>query len=142
VGVESLVGFFALRLAREPDWRTREKASMLADRPPLSGDELLFAVTEAMVVFHQRYHHRSPVSAKTKMLGDDLLACVLGGVYTDVEKDDDRARAMQHKFIDAVQRLSGRAVTAFISNSHVGPDMEIELFMLAPSASDTEHLQD
>jgi uncharacterized protein YbcI len=119
---------------------------MLADHPPLSGDELLLAVTEAMVVFHQRYYHRKPVSAKTRMLGDDLLACVLGGVYTDVEKTmieleraptvkDTRSafqNAMQHKFIDAVQRLSGRAVTAFISDSHVGPDMEIELFMLAP----------
>jgi hypothetical protein len=28
-----------------------------------------------------------------------------------------------------VERLSGREVIAFISNSHVGPDMEIELFM-------------
>ena len=129
---------------------------MSADRPPLSGDELLFAVTEAMVGFHQHYYHRTPLSAKTQMLGDDVLACVLGGVYTDVEKTmieleralvvrDTRSafeNAMQHKFIDTVQRLSGRAVTAFISDSHVGPDMEIELFMLAPSESGTEHLQD
>jgi uncharacterized protein YbcI len=129
---------------------------MSAERLPLSGDELLFAVTEAMVVFHQRYYHRTPLSAKTKMLGDDLLACVLGGVYTDVEKTmielerapvvrDTRSafqNAMKHKFIDAVQLLSGRAVTAFISDSRVGPDMEIELFMLAPSESGTEHLQD
>jgi uncharacterized protein YbcI len=155
VGVDRTSGL-ALRLAREPDWRTREKASMSADRRPLSGEEMLLAVTEAMVVFHQRYHHRTPLSAKTQMLGDDVLACVLGGVYTDVEKTmielergaavkDTRSafqHAMQHKFIDAVQRLSGRAVTAFISDSHVGPDMEIELFMLAPSQSGTEHLQD
>jgi hypothetical protein len=52
----------------------------------LSGDELLVAMTEAMVTFHQRYHHREPVTAKTLLLGDDLLACVLGGVYTDVER--------------------------------------------------------
>jgi hypothetical protein len=38
---------------------------MLAPEPPLVGDELLVAVTDAMVVLH------------------DLLACVLGGVYTD-----------------------------------------------------------
>jgi hypothetical protein len=38
---------------------------------------------------------------------------------------------MQQKFIEAVERLSGRDVTAFISDSHVGPDIEIELFMLA-----------
>ncbi len=40
--------------------------------------------------------------------------------------------AMQHKFIAEVERLAGREVIAFISNTHVGPDVEIELFMLAP----------
>ena len=99
-----------------------------------------------MVAFHERYHHRKPVTAKTLMLGDDLLACVLGGVYTDVEKtmielqrttivQETRnafQNAMQDKFIDAVERLSGRNVLAFISNHHVGPDIEIELFLLSP----------
>jgi uncharacterized protein YbcI len=108
------------------------------------GDELLDAVTDAMVQLHRRYHHRAPVTAKTLLLGDDLLACVMGGVYTDVEKtmiELQRATvvqetrsvfqdAMQSRFIDEVERLSGRAVLAFISNHHVGPDMEIELFML------------
>lgn len=121
---------------------------MSADRPPLTGDELLLAVTEAMVAFHRRYYHRSPLSAKTRMLGEDLLACVLGGVYTDVEKTmielergatvkDTRSafqNAMQHRLIDTVQRLSGREVTTFISDSHVGPDMEVELFILGPTA--------
>ena len=41
---------------------------------------------------------------------------------------------MQHKFIAVVEDLSGRDVLAFISNHHVGPDMEIELFMLKPEA--------
>lgn len=117
--------------------------------PPLSGEALLAAVTDAMVGFHERYHHRKPASAKTQLLGDDLLVCILGGVYTDVEKtmielqrstvvQETRSafqQSMQHKFIDAVERLTGRKVLAFISNSHVGPDIEIELFMLAPAAS-------
>ena len=59
---------------------------MSAPSTALSGDALLVAVTDAMVALHQRYHHRAPVTAKTTMLGGDLLACVLGGVYTDVEK--------------------------------------------------------
>jgi uncharacterized protein YbcI len=115
----------------------------------LSGDALLDGVTDAMVALHERYYHRKPVTAKSLMLGDDLLACVLGGVYTDVEKtmielqrstmvQETRSafqNAMQHKFIDEVKRLSGRDVLAFISNSHVGPDMEIELFMLTPPQS-------
>ena len=119
---------------------------MLASDPPLSGEELLSAVTGAMVALHERYYHRTPVSAKTRMLGDDLLACVLGGIYTDVEQtmielerstvvQETRSAfqtAMQRRFIDEVEHLSGRNVLAFISNHHVGPDVEIELFMLGP----------
>jgi uncharacterized protein YbcI len=113
---------------------------------PLTGDALLSAVTDAMIGLHQRYHHRVPVTAKTLMLGDDLLACVLGGVYTDVEKtmielqrgttvQETRSafqNATQHRFIEAVERLSGRNVLAFISNHHIGPDIEVELFVLKP----------
>jgi uncharacterized protein YbcI len=102
-----------------------------------------------MVELHKRYYHRKPVTVKTRMLGDDLLACVLAGVYTDVEKtmiELERApivrdtrnafqNAMQQKFIDRVEYLSGRSVTAFISDSHIGPDIEIELFMLTPAVA-------
>ena len=119
---------------------------MVAPEPPLTGDALLEAVTESMVALHQRYHHREPVTAKTQLMGNELLACVMGGVYTEVEKtlielqqqtivQGTRSafqNAMQHKFIDEVERLSGRHVIAFISNSHVGPDLEIELFVLGP----------
>jgi uncharacterized protein YbcI len=109
----------------------------------LSGEELLQAVTDSMVALHERYY-RAPATAKTQMLGDDLLACVLGGVFTDVEEtmielqrgtlvQETRSAfqsAMQQKFIDEVERLSGREVLAFISNQHVGPDIEIEIFVL------------
>lgn len=115
--------------------------------PPLAGKELLDAVTEAMVSLHRRYHHRAPVTAKSQMLGDDLLACVLGGVYTDVEKtmielqrgtvvQETRSafqQAMQQRFIDEVERLSGRDVLVFISNQHVGPDIEVEIFVFRDS---------
>ena len=122
---------------------------MPAPEPPLYGDELLAAITKAMVELHHRYYAREPVTAKTRMLGNDLLTCVLGGVYTDVEKtmiELERApavrdtrnafqTAMQQKFIEKVEHFSGRGVTAFISDSHIGPDIEIELFMLTPPAS-------
>ena len=116
---------------------------MRSSDSPLSGDELLNAVTASMVSLHERYY-RAPATAKTQMLGSDLLACVLGGVFTDVEKtmielqrgtvvQETRSAfqdAMQQKFIDEVERLSGREVLAFISNQHVGPDIEVELFVL------------
>ena len=58
----------------------------MASQATLHGEPLLAAVSEAMVSMHERYHGRAPATAKSLMMGDDLLACVLGGVYTDVEK--------------------------------------------------------
>ena len=138
-------------LAFLPDAATysegEREGRMPAPAPPVTGDELCAAVTDAMVAFHQRYYHREPITAKTSLLGDDLLACVLGGVYTDVEKtmieiqkktlvQETRnafQNTMQDKFITTVERLSGRQVMAFFSDHHVGPDIEIELFILAPT---------
>jgi uncharacterized protein YbcI len=119
---------------------------MPAPNAPLSGDQLLVAVTDEMVALHRRYHHREPVTAKTLLLDGELLVCVLGGVYTDVEKtmielqqsgvvQETRSAfqvAMEQKFISAIERLSGREVLLFISNHHVGPDLEVEVFMLKP----------
>jgi len=119
---------------------------MPAPTTPLTGDELLAAVTNAMIAFHQRYYHRKPVTAKTLLLGGEVLVCVLGGVYTDVEKtmielqhrtivQETRnafQNAMKTRFIAMVERLSGRNVLAFIPNHHVGPDIEIKLFILTP----------
>ena len=118
---------------------------MTAPITPLTGDALLAAVNDSMIALHRRYHERAPVTAKTTLMDDELLTCVMGGVYTDVEKtmielqrstvvQETRSafqEAMQHRFIEKVERLSGRSVLAFISNHHIGPDVEIELFMLA-----------
>ena len=120
---------------------------MAAPSKPLTGDALLEAVNDAMIALHERYYHRAPGTAKTQMLGDEILACVMGGVYTDVEKTlielernlvvKDTRNAFQHamkdRFIADVERLSGRRVHAFISDSHVGPDLQIELFILEPA---------
>ncbi len=125
---------------------------MPAPQTQLTGDELLVAVTEVMVSFHERYYHRVPVTAKTLLLGDELLICVLGGIYTDVEKtlielqrktivQETRSAfqaAMQGRFIAAVEALSGRSVAAFISNQHVGPDVAVELFMFASRDTGTD----
>jgi uncharacterized protein YbcI len=120
---------------------------MSARKDVFNGDELLVAVTDAMVEFHRRYYNRAQVMGKSLLLGEELLACVLGGAYSDVEKtmidlqdatllQETRSpfqEEMQHRFIAEVERLSGRGVQAFISNSRVDPDLEIELFMLKPA---------
>jgi uncharacterized protein YbcI len=112
-------------------------------------DDVLEAVNEAMVALHARYHGREPATARTRMLGDDMLACLLGEVYTDVEKTmielqrkalvhETRSafqQAMKRRFIADVERLTGRRVATFISTHHVGPDLELELFLLEPVAA-------
>jgi uncharacterized protein YbcI len=117
---------------------------------PLEGRALLEAVTDALVALHQRYHQRTPVTAKARRMGEDLMVCVLGGVYTEVEKtliELERAPVVQEnrsafqtatraRFIDVVERLSGREVLQFMSTHHVGPDLEVELFVLGPSATE------
>ncbi len=123
---------------------------MATSRDPLQGEALLEAVSGAMVALHQRYYQREPATAKSQMMGDDLLACVLGGVYTDVEKtliEIERApvvtenrsafqTALGDRFVAEVEGLSGRQVTSFISSHHVGPDLEIELFFLGRELGD------
>ena len=128
---------------------------MPAPDAPLTGDELLAAINDAMVAYHAHYYHRKPATTKTTMLGGDLIACVMSGIYTDVEKTlieiqqqtivqevrNAFQNAMQDKFINTVQNLTGRNVIAFISNHHVGPDIEIELFFLTPDTPDPAHLK-
>lgn len=132
--------------------RERGFAMASLDDGPLRGDELLAGVTAEMVALHERYHGRAPVTARSQMMGDDLLVCLLGDVYTDVEKTmielqrttvvhETRSafqQAMQHRFVGVVERLTGRRVVGFISTHHVGPDLEIELFVLEPEEAATE----
>ena len=108
---------------------------MAAADAPLIGDELLAAVTAAMVALHEHYYHRNPVSAKTLLLGDELLACVLGGVYTDVEKtmiemqrstlvQETRSAfqaAMQDRFITTVEQSHGRGCWRSSPTTMSGP---------------------
>jgi len=107
-------------------------------------DAQLEAVTEALVVLHERYHGRRPGSARSALMGDDTLVCLLGDIYTNVEQTmiemqrtalvhetrSEFQRAMERRFIDAVERITGRRVEKFISTHHVGPDLELEMFLL------------
>jgi hypothetical protein len=41
-------------------------------------------------------------------------------------------QAMEQRFIREVERITRRRVAQFISTHHVGPDLELELFLLEP----------
>ena len=107
-------------------------------------DAVLEDVRLAIVALHERYYGRKPVTSRAMMMGPDMLACMLGDIYTDVEKTmielqrqavvrETRSafqQAMEHRFTGIVERITGRKVARFISAHHVGPDLELELFIL------------
>lgn len=117
-----------------------------ADTPPspLTGGHLLASISTTIVGIMREHYGRGPMRAKTYAL-DDVIVCVLrGSGFTPLEQtimDDDGAErvvAMRHEFqrlvagryTQAIERLSGRKVLAFLSQAHVEPDITMEMFIV------------
>ena len=121
----------ALHLARAKiDGRAREDVA--AWRPPTAHCEveaLLAAVSEAMAALHERHYKRPPGTTKTQLMGDDLLACVLGGVYTDVEKTliEIEARPIVRENRSAFQISMERPVHRDRGTAHRAPRRALHL---------------
>lgn len=132
-------------------WVAQVLLSLSDSGSPLSGELLLDAVTDAILAVRLREHGSLPATAETVMLGEDLLACTLGGTYAepedacfehertaDTQSTDGTARpSPDHAYVEVVQRLSGRTVLAFISDYDAGPERWIHLFWLAPPPAAT-----
>jgi uncharacterized protein YbcI len=83
------------------------------------------------------------VKAKTYVLGD-LIVCVLRDAHTTIEqtmiesgepekvlemrRDFQRMMGAQYKGI--IEKLTGRNVVAFLSQTHVDPDITMEIFFV------------
>jgi uncharacterized protein YbcI len=110
---------------------------------PLKGGELNAAITSALVGVHTQYLGRGPRSASTFHYGH-VLVTLMHDVLTPAEKSLCRTNqtdavdhirhlfqeTMEAEFRDAVERLTGRKVLAFISGNHVDPDIAAEVFIL------------
>ena len=101
-----------------------------------------------------RLHHghfgRGPASTRA-YIGEDVLVCVLNDVYTLAERTlielgktelvrETRLiyqRAVQDQYIEIVQRVTGRTVTAVASTVTFDPDQAIEFFSLRLHAATT-----
>jgi uncharacterized protein YbcI len=110
---------------------------------PLRGGELNAAVTSALVGIQNRYLGRGPKTAST-FHHHNVLVTLMHEVLTPAEvslTETHRRDAvtnirhlfqqtMEADFREAVERLSGLSVIAFISGNHVSPDIAAELFIL------------
>jgi uncharacterized protein YbcI len=116
---------------------------MSAPETPLSGGEMLAAVSNAIVGLLREHYGRGPTKAKTYVL-DDLLVCVMRDGFTAIEetmmKGGQQARVvelrqdfqvlMEESYREQVERLTGAKVVAFLSQAHVEPDLTIEMFLM------------
>ena len=106
--------------------------------------EQLAAVTNGIVKLFRDYYGRGPTKAKSYMLDDRILVCVLEETMTRVEKtlvdngNGDKVRevrltfqeAMAHEFKQTVRDTLGREVVAYHSQLTFEPDFGFEFFVL------------
>jgi uncharacterized protein YbcI len=111
------------------------------------GGSLLAQISNAMVRIHKEHWGKGPTKART-IYAEDIVLTRLDQIFTQAESTLIRAgreeevrnmriafqRELEHEFVGAVERLTGRKVQAFISEMHAGTNMGIELFVLEPTA--------
>jgi uncharacterized protein YbcI len=109
----------------------------------LVGGELNAAITSAIVGIHTTHLGRGPKTAST-FYKDNVVVTLMYDVMTHAEKrlaeneHVDAVTQMRHLFqktmeadyTEAVERLTGRKVIAFISGNNTHPDIASELFIL------------
>lgn len=91
----------------------------------------------------RRLYGKGPTRARTVMV-EDMVVCRMLDPFTTAERtlidagrrDDVRGmrgtfrQVMREEFTDAVERLTGSKVTAFVSEVHFDPDMLVQVFFL------------
>jgi uncharacterized protein YbcI len=112
---------------------------------PAQGGSVSAAISNAAVRLVSDYTGRGPTKAKTTINRDSVMI-VFGDVLTKAEQtlvtNGDREavlamrkrfqHAMQHDYIDIVEKHTERSVVAFMSDNHIDPDLAAEVFILAP----------
>jgi uncharacterized protein YbcI len=106
--------------------------------------EQLAAVTNGIVQLFSEYYGRGPDKAKSYLLDERIVVCVLENTMTTVEQTlvqhdhGDMVRqvrltfqgAMAAEFKGVVEEAMGRRVTSYHSQLTMDPDMGFEFFVL------------
>jgi uncharacterized protein YbcI len=127
-------------MPEQPRGAVRATAVKTASGPP---GEVLAGISSGMVRLYREHFGKGPTKAKTYAL-DDLVICVMRDGLSPAERTlYERGRAstvreMRCAYLDAVadsfnsvvEKLTGRKVTAFMSQTNAGPDLVITVFFL------------
>ena len=118
---------------------------MSVPQPRKVGGELLTALSNAVVQIVREYTGRGPTRARAS-IRDDVVIVLMQETLLKAEHsliNDSKGalvvemrrsfqQTMREELSAAVERLTGRNVIAFMSDSHLDPDYSIEVFVLAP----------
>lgn len=110
--------------------------------------EVAAALSTAIVQCTREYTGRGPTKARTTIT-DDMVVTRIEDTLTKGERSladsgkndmviDIRRcfqRTMRDAMVERVEALTGRKVIAFMSDSHIEPDMGVEIFILEPLAA-------
>jgi uncharacterized protein YbcI len=113
------------------------------------GGALLTALSNAVVQIVREYTGRGPTQARAA-IRDNVVTVLMQETLLKAEHsliNDNKAalvvemrrsfqQTMRVELSAAVERLTGRQVIAFMSDSHLEPDYSIEVFVLAPESAD------
>ena len=114
-----------------------------------AGGTLYSAISNAIVGIVHEYTGRGPTRARTS-IRDDVVVVMLQETMLKAERsliEDDKGELVAHMrrsfqqtmradMSAAVEKLTGREVIAFMSDSHLEPDYSVEVFVLAPDGGD------
>jgi len=111
---------------------------------PSSGP-LAAAISDAVVQLMRERTGRGPTHSKTT-IDENLVVSVLHNTLTTSERTliaggqtdlvlEGRRRhhhLMRAELVGTIQALTGRHVSAFLNDSHIDPDVSVEVFILEP----------
>jgi uncharacterized protein YbcI len=115
---------------------------------PPEGQQLTAAISEAMAGLYSAFYGHDRATATT-YINENVVVCVLENILTSEESRqiadggsdaviDGRVtfqKKTEDEFTAAVERLTGRTVTAFLSANQTDPGVACELFFLEPPAA-------
>lgn len=116
----------------------------------LEGVAVTEAISAAMVDLYADFYNHDRTTATT-YVNQNVVVCVLENILSTGEVDqislgersaviDGRVafqKGAEDEFTKAIERLTGRRVTAFLSANQTAPGVACELFFLEPPAETT-----
>jgi uncharacterized protein YbcI len=118
-----------------------DPAPSTGERP--AGGQLLAAICNAVVRIQREYLGRGPNKARAS-IREDTIVVTMQDTLTKAEQKlvaDGRQedvirirrsfqRTMRGDIVEAVEELTGRRVVAFMSDTHIDPDLACEVIVL------------